>query len=117
MTDIRTVECTSPDEIDMELVAKRVAQTLANHYPDHLWAVGWHLGNNIVIKNLAISAQIGRVIHYPDCSGSSDLDHKVMVAGGALLELAAMPRGKWDGQIATELDGQPSSVYHAGLRK
>jgi|SRR3974390_1481932 len=117
MTVIQTAEITSLDEIDMEVVAKHVAETLCKHYPDHFWVVGWHLGNNIVIKNMAVSTQIGRVIHYPDCADWGDLEKRVMRAGGALLELAGMDRGRWDGELPQKLDGMDPLEFHLMLRK
>ena len=43
--DIQVVEATpDPENEQMHLIAKMAASVLGNHYPEHLWAVGWAPG-------------------------------------------------------------------------
>lgn len=114
---IETLEVTSPDEADMEAVAKSATEVLLHHYPDHIWLTGWAPGNNLVIKNLSISSQIGRVLHVPDVVSPTDFNKRLMRIGGEFLELAGMPRGRWNGEMADKLDGNPMGEYHESLRK
>lgn len=102
---IHTVEITSDDELDMEARAKQAAEVLMRHYPNHLWAIGWTLGNNLVVKNLAISSMYGFVIPLARIHSESELTRRLVAAGGELLERAGMRRGVWEGEFATNLEG------------
>lgn len=97
--DIRVVEVTSMDEIDMNEKAKEVAETLTRHYPNHLWQVGWAPGNVLVVKNALIGGgKYGYTIDCPRSISATDLAHTAMLAGGELLERCGMRRGAWDGE-------------------
>ena len=101
-TDIQTVEHTSVDNetIEMEVKAKEVADTLAKHYPSHLWAVGWAPGMTLVVKNMAISdGRYGFTIDAAKSFSSSNLARLAMLAGGELLERCGVRRGTWDGEF------------------
>lgn len=105
--DIQTVDITSVDEetVQMEHIAKEVAQILSNTYPRHLWAVGWAPGMTLIVKNMAIPGNYGYTIDAARVSTSSELVRLAKVAGGELLERCGMPRGTWDGEFATKLEG------------
>lgn len=100
--DIAVAEVTSVDEesVEMEFKAKQCAETLSQHYPNHLWAIGWAPGMTLVVKNMAIDD--GRYGFTIDCANSfsaSDLARQAVLAGGELLERCGVRRGKWDGEI------------------
>ncbi len=104
MTDIQTIEVTSEDEMDMEMVAKQTAETLCRYYPSHLWAVGWAPGRTLVIKNMAMDGRYGFTVDANKAYSASDLQRQIMLAGGELLERCGMVRGKWNGELATHMD-------------
>lgn len=105
--DIQAVEHTSIDmeTVEMEAKAKEVAQTLSTHYPDHIWMVGWAPGMTLVVKNMAMDARYGYTIDAAKSFSASDLAHSAMIAGGELLERMGLRRGRWDGEMPTEVQG------------
>lgn len=106
--DIRVVEVTSADEIDMNERAKQVAEVLSRYYPNHLWQVGWTRGATLVVKNALIGGgKYGYTIDAARSISATDLAHTAMVAGGELLERCGMRRGAWDG------DEQPGRLQGA----
>jgi hypothetical protein len=96
--------------------AKQVGDTLAQHYPGHLWAVSWQ-GGVLVVKNLAISSFYGFVLKYADSFSATDLARKAVIAGGELLERAGMKRGAWDGRFAEELAGSDPRFFQPTLNR
>ena len=105
--DIQTVDISSVDEetVFMEATAKAAAQILCDHYPAHLWVVGWHPGGVLCVKNMAIPGNYGFTIDIPKIATASEFKRVVYQAGGEMLERAHMSRGKWDGEFATVLEG------------
>ena len=100
--DIQVAEVTSIDHesIEMEVKAKDCALTLSQHYPDHLWAVGWAPGMTLVVKNMAISdGRFGFTIDAANAATASELSKMAVRAGGELLERCGVRRGRWDGEI------------------
>jgi len=105
--DLQTVEVTSPDsgeDSQMELIAKLAAQKLSQHYPAHVWMVGWAPGMTLVIKNMAMDSRYGYTVDAGRAASISELEHAVMMGGGELLERMSMTRGKWDGEFAQAID-------------
>jgi len=104
--DLQTVDITSYDNetVEMEHRAKEVAQTLCQHYPDHLWCVGWAPGMTLVVKNMAIPGNYGYTIDAAKSFSASDLAKLAMRAGGELLERCGLPH-RWNGQFAEKLEG------------
>lgn len=105
--DIQVAEVTSVDHesVEMEIKAKDCAQILSNHYPNHLWAVGWAPGMTLVVKNMAIDdGRYGFTIDAGKVATASELSKMAVTAGGELLERCGVPRGKWDGEMMTLLD-------------
>lgn len=106
--DVQIVEQTEDAENStMSVLAKEVAQTLTNHYPNYPWAVGWMPGAALVVKLL-----INQDYNYGytiDCRGGMTawrLAHEAKMAGGELLERLGLPIGKWDGQMPEKnIDG------------
>ena len=108
--DIQTVEVTSNDGAEdpqMELIAKMAAQKLSQHYPNHIWMVGWAPGMTLVIKNMAMDARYGYTVDAARAHSISELERAVMMGGGELLERMGMKRGAWDGEFATHIEGIP----------
>lgn len=106
MTDIQTVESTPDAEnTQMEMIAKLAAQILSNHYPAHVWMVGWAPGMTLVIKNMALDARYGYTVDAGRAASVSQLEHAVMMGGGELLERMGMKRGAWDGEFAGQAEG------------
>ena len=100
--DIATVEVTSVDaeSSQMELIAKLAATRLMEHYPNHLWAVGWAPGMTLVIKNMAIDdGRYGFTVDAARAATVSELEQHIVMGGGELLERCGVPRGAWDGQM------------------
>jgi hypothetical protein len=96
--------------LDMEK-AKEVGDTLAKHYPGHLWAVAVQ-GGVLAVKNLAISSFYGFIIKHHDSFSASDLAKKAVVAGGEMLERAGIDRTKpWDGRMAERLEGSDPRFF------
>ena len=107
--DIQTVEVTSRDsgeDSQMELIAKLAAQKLSQHYPAHVWMVGWAPGMTLVIKNMAMDSRYGYTVDAGRAASISELEHAVMMGGGELLERMSMKRGAWDGEMPTQLEIQ-----------
>lgn len=106
--DIQTVEVTSADDGEnsqMEMIAKLAAQTLSNHYPAHIWMVGWAPGMTLVIKNMAMDARYGYTVDAARAASISELEHAIMMGGGELLERMGMKRGAWDGEFTPQIEG------------
>lgn len=104
--DIQTVEVTSRDsgeDSQMELIAKLAAQKLSQHYPAHLWMVGWAPGMALIIKNMAMDPRYGYSIDAAKAHSISELEHAIMIAGGEILERMGMSRGAWDGEMPTQI--------------
>lgn len=112
-TDMAIADFT-PSEMENEVLAmskaKEVGDTLAQHYPNHLWAVSWQ-GGVLVVKNLAISSHYGFVMKYADSFSATNLAKQAVIAGGELLERAGMKRGAWDGRFAETLEGSDPGFF------
>lgn len=97
--DIQIVEATSMDEYMLNERAKLVAEVLSQHYPNHLWQVGWTDGNVLVVKNALIGGgKYGYTIDNAALVTHRDLVKAAKDAGGELLERCGMRRGAWDGE-------------------
>ena len=84
----------------------RVADTLNNHYPGHLWAT--HLnsdatGGVLIIRHMGLSTRYGYVLHLKSLHNDPDLK-RVMRAGGEMLERARLAQ-KGRGEQAKHVDG------------
>jgi hypothetical protein len=106
--DIQTVESTPDKEnFQMELIAKLAASLLTKHYPEHIWMVGWAPGGVLVLKNMAMDGRYGYTVDAGRAHSVSFLEHAIIMGGGELLERMGMPRGKWNGEFATQVEGIP----------
>jgi hypothetical protein len=97
--DIQTVEQTSatPEDVQMETIAKLSAQLLSKHYPNHLWMVGWAPGMTLVIKHMMGDNRYGFTVDAARAATISELEKAVVMGGGELLERLGYARGAWDG--------------------
>lgn len=101
--DVQLVEVTSVDSesSQMEYIAKLAAQLLNNHYPNHIWAIGWAPGLTLVVKHLLGDAKYGYTVDCARCATVSELERYIVAAGGELLERLGFPRGAWNGDMPT----------------
>lgn len=99
--DIQTVEVTSVDaeHQQMEMMAKLAAQKLTQHYPNHVWMVGWAPGLTLVIKYMGADSRYGYTVDCANAASISQLEHAIVMGGGELLERLGMPRGAWNGDL------------------
>ena len=102
--DIAVAEVTSVDgeSSQMELIAKMAAQRLSEHYPNHVWMVGWAPGMTLVIKHMMGDARYGYTVDASRAATVTELEHAIVMGGGELLERLGMPRGKWNGDMPTK---------------
>jgi hypothetical protein len=79
------------------VIAKNMAELLHRHYPLHLWAVTVQGDQGIAtVRNLSLSGQWGFVIKLGDIFSATDMDKKVLMAGGEVLERYKVKRGRAD---------------------
>lgn len=90
-----------------EILAKRAADLLNQHYPNYLWAVNVNAtptGGCMFIKNFSVSYRYGYVLHIEKLDTKL---RKVVNAGGEILERARLNRGKWLDEELKHIDGVP----------
>lgn len=119
--DIQVVEVTSVDDESskMESVAKMAAQLLANHYPNHIWMIGWAPGATLVIKHMMGDGRYGYTVDAGKAATISILEKAIIMGGGELLERLGYKRGAWDGDAPTQTyDGVAAhhAAQHYGAR-
>jgi hypothetical protein len=69
------------------LMAKNMADLLHRHYPGHLWGVHVDGKQGIAtIRNMALSGNMGYLLHLPAIYSASEFDARVVRAGGEILE-------------------------------
>ena len=76
-------------------LAKHAAELLHRHYPGYLWTVNVNQGV-LDVRNLNLDGQWGFTIKHVQSYSASDLDKKVMRAGGEILERYRQRRGTID---------------------
>lgn len=74
-------------------LAKKVSEILVKHYPNFAWAVTVNDGL-IQIHNLNLSGRWGFVVKEDDVYSATDLDRRLMQAGGELLERYKISRAR-----------------------
>ena len=105
-TELQTFDGHTYDGND-EILAKRCAEMLNNHYPGYLWAVNVNSecsGGVVIIKNYDISYKYGYVLHIEKLDNKLK---KVLMAGGEILERARMARSTYKGGMPNFIDGVP----------
>lgn len=106
MYEIKTFDGHGYDAND-EILAKRSADLLNQHYPGYLWAVNVNAtekGGVMFIKNFSVSYRYGYVLHIEKLDTKL---RKVVTAGGEILERARLNRGKWKEEELLHIDGVP----------
>ena len=94
MSDILLTD--APDITANEfLLARNCAELLHRHYPGYLWGVTVTQGV-LDVRCLNLSGQWGFTIKHMEAFSASDLDRKVMLAGGEILERYKQRRGRLD---------------------
>jgi hypothetical protein len=84
-----------------------VAQVLESRYPGYLWEVSGLRGGGLFIKcgQTAHFGTYGYYIQEKDIYSTAHLVELTVQGGGELLERAGLPRGPWNGEIPTRLEG------------
>jgi len=75
--------------------AKEMAEALHAAYPNHLWAVTCESEKGIAtIRNMMLSGDWGYILRLPTIYSMSQFKHKVLHAGGEILERFRLARGR-----------------------
>ncbi len=92
----QTREKRSRDMMDLAF-AKRVGAVLQKHYPNYGWRVDADTRRKTIhVQNVDLSGQWGFVLHMGKIADETDLDKKVMRAGGEILERYGLRRLGFD---------------------
>lgn len=89
---------TANDAADL-IVCHQVNEILQKHYPNHLWAVGCNHEAGTVHVELPYQTRIqtrfpfGFLLHVSSMKNADEMEKKVMLAGGELLERYKLKRG------------------------
>lgn len=99
---IITMEDGDEDESSDMAIARQIAASLNRHYPDHLWHVSVQ-GRGIVLRHAAISMVTAAFLRREGFSflmprekmgTPKEIEESALKAGGAMLELFSIPRGR-----------------------
>lgn len=91
-----------PDEASDMAVARQVAHALNKHYPDYLWQISVQ-GRGLVLRNHSISMVAAAFLRREGfcflmprekMTTPKDIEHSAISAGGAMLEMFSLPRGR-----------------------
>lgn len=91
-----------PDEASDMAIAKQIGAALNKHYPDHLWQISVQ-GRGIVLRHASISMVAAAFLRREGFSylmprekmgTPKDIEHSSVMAGGNMLELFSLPRGR-----------------------
>lgn len=114
MTEILVVDPGEAHEsLDLQIAAE-VGKVLDGHYPGHDWQVAFQ-GGVLVVDHPQLGELASRLLGVPragyvikrnSCGTFKELTRQAVEAGGALLEMFGLPRGRWDGREPT----LPSSI-------
>lgn len=97
-----TMEEGRPEEQADMAIARQVAAALNRHYPDHLWHIQVQ-GGGLVLRHHAISVVasaflrregFGFLMPRNKMGTPDEITQSAVMAGGAMLELFGLPRGK-----------------------
>lgn len=105
MTEMRIIEAGDPEESSYLDLAMEIWQQLNKAYPDHPWQVSFQ-GGAMIVRHAVINAEVigvlkregfGFLLAKEKLSNHKEVVKSSLEAGGAMLELFGMRRGKWDG--------------------
>ncbi|MBA0088168.1 MAG: hypothetical protein HRJ53_24550 [Acidobacteria bacterium Pan2503] len=104
MSDILTIE---DDGLDDLTSARIVAEVLDRVYPGYIWEVSGLPGGGLFIKcgQTACFGQYGFYIKEQEIYSATHLTATAIRGGGEILERAGLPRGPWNGEMPTKLEG------------
>jgi hypothetical protein len=97
-----TMEEGNADEQSDMAIARQVAHALNKHYPDYLWQISVQ-GRGLVLRNHSISMVAAAFLRREGFSylmprekmgTPKDIEESAVKAGGAMLELFSLPRGR-----------------------
>lgn len=97
-----TMEEGTPEEQSDMAIAHQIAHALNKHYPDYLWQISVQ-GGGLVLRNASISMVAAAFLRREgfayliprDKMGTpKEIEESAVRAGGAMLELFSLPRGK-----------------------
>jgi hypothetical protein len=97
-----TMEEGTPQEQSDMKIAHEVGRVLNKHYPDHLWQISVQ-GGGLVLRHHGISAVaaafLGRegfayLMPRNKMGTPKEIEHSAIMAGGNMLELFGLPRGR-----------------------
>lgn len=97
-----TMEEGNADESSDMAIARQIGFALNKHYPDYLWQISVQ-GRGIVLRNASISMVAAAFLRREgfaylmprDKMGTpKDIEESAVRAGGAMLELFSLPRGR-----------------------
>lgn len=103
---MQIVEQGQPWESSYLDLALEIACELQRHYPDHPWEVSFQ-GGAMIVRHKSINHEVaaflkregfGMLIPKEQLDNPKEVVHSAIQAGGAMLELFNLPRGKWDGR-------------------
>lgn len=79
------------------VMAKEMADALHTAYPDHMWAVTCDGAIGFAdVRNMALSGNWGFRIRLDGVYSASQFKHRVLMAGGELLERYRLRRGRFN---------------------
>jgi hypothetical protein len=97
-----TMEEGTPEESSDMAIAHQIAHALNKHYPDYLWQISVQ-GGGLVLRNASISMVAAAFLRREGFSylmprekmgTPKEIEDSAVRAGGAMLELFSLPRGK-----------------------
>ena len=100
------IEKGDPEESSYLELAYEIWTQLNKHYPDHPWQVSFQ-GGAMIVRHAVINAEVaaslkregfGFLLPKDKLDNYKEVVQSSVQAGGAMLELFSMPRGKWDGR-------------------
>lgn len=103
MTEMSVIERGLPEESRLLDLATEIWTQLERHYPDHPWQVSFQ-GGALIVRHSIINADVANKLKrdgfgyvMPAGMLHQDCVKSAVEAGGAMLELFGLRRGKWDG--------------------
>ena len=105
MSEMSIIELGDADESSDLSLALEIWNQLNKHYPDHPWQVSFQ-GRALIVRHAVINADVavklkrdgfGYLMPKEKMGTHKEVVKSCIEAGGAMLELFGMKRGKWDG--------------------